>query len=50
VWPEPDAREPWFLCEAHSDSVIDETLNRFEDAVQDVKQGKLKPKSEFKDD
>lgn len=38
VWPEIDAREPWFLCEAHDDGIIDETLNRFEDAVKAVKQ------------
>lgn len=37
VWPEADAREPWFLCEAHNDHLIDETLNRFRDAVQAVK-------------
>lgn len=34
VWAEADAREPWFLCAAHTDEVIDETLNRFEDAVK----------------
>ena len=34
VWAEDDAREPWFLCEAHTDAVIDETLNKFEDAVK----------------
>lgn len=34
VWPEADAREPWFLCEAHTDALIDETLNVFEDAVK----------------
>jgi glutamate-1-semialdehyde 2,1-aminomutase len=34
VWAEDDAREPWFLCEAHTDELIDETLNRFEDAVK----------------
>jgi len=38
VWPEPDAREPWFLCEAHDEALIDETLNRFQDAVKMVKQ------------
>lgn len=37
VFPEPDAREPWFLCEAHDDTLIDETLNRFQDAVKEVK-------------
>lgn len=36
--PDPDAREPWFLCYAHDDSIIDETLNAFEDAVRSVKQ------------
>jgi glutamate-1-semialdehyde 2,1-aminomutase len=34
VWPEADAREPWFLCEAHDEGLIDETLNRFQDAVK----------------
>ena len=34
VWAEDDAREPWFLCEAHTEAIIDETLNRFEDAVK----------------
>jgi glutamate-1-semialdehyde 2,1-aminomutase len=38
VWPEPDAREPWFLCEAHDESLIDETLNRFQDAVKAARQ------------
>ncbi len=32
--PEPDNREPWFLCYEHTDDVIDETLNIFEDAVK----------------
>jgi glutamate-1-semialdehyde 2,1-aminomutase len=30
---EPDSREPWFLCEAHSDGCLDETLMKFERAV-----------------
>lgn len=34
VWAEDDAREPWFLCAAHTEDVIDETLNKFEDAVK----------------
>ncbi|GAB4537662.1 MAG: glutamate-1-semialdehyde 2,1-aminomutase [Anaerolineae bacterium] len=34
VWAEPDAREPWFLCYDHSDALIDETLNKFEDALK----------------
>ncbi|MBH31858.1 MAG: aspartate aminotransferase family protein [Candidatus Marinimicrobia bacterium] len=37
VWVEMDAREPLFICEAHSDEIIDETLNRFEDAVASSK-------------
>lgn len=39
VWAEDDAREPWFLCEAHDEATIDETLNRFEDAVKAAKNG-----------
>lgn len=34
VWAEDDAREPWFLSVAHTDEIIDETLNKFEDAVK----------------
>jgi glutamate-1-semialdehyde 2,1-aminomutase len=30
---EPDSREPWFLCEAHTDNCLDDTLARFERAV-----------------
>ena len=30
---EPDSREPWFLCEAHSDGCLDDTLERFERVV-----------------
>lgn len=30
---EPDSREPWFLCEAHSDNCLQDTLGRFESAV-----------------
>ena len=30
---EPDSREPWFLCEAHTDNCLDDTLTRFERAV-----------------
>jgi glutamate-1-semialdehyde 2,1-aminomutase len=39
VWVEADAREPWFLCYEHSDAIIDETLNRFEDALKATKKG-----------
>ena len=30
---EPDSREPWFLCEAHTVDCLDETLDKFEQAV-----------------
>ena len=30
---EPDSREPWFLCEAHTVNCLDETLDKFEQAV-----------------
>ena len=34
VWAESDPREPWFLFEAHSDEIIDETIDKFQDSVQ----------------
>jgi len=34
IWMEDDAREPWFLCDSHDDTIIEETLNKFEDSVQ----------------
>jgi glutamate-1-semialdehyde 2,1-aminomutase len=30
---EPDSREPWFLCEAHDMNCVEETLDKFEQAV-----------------
>lgn len=30
---EPDSREPWFMCEAHDMKCLDETLDKFERAV-----------------
>ncbi len=39
VIPDPDAREPWFLCYSHSDADIDDTLTHFEEAVRQVKKG-----------
>jgi glutamate-1-semialdehyde 2,1-aminomutase len=33
---EPDSREPWFVCEAHDERCLAETLQRFEDAVDRV--------------
>jgi len=34
---ELDPREPWFLCAAHSDKDVDDTLNAMNDAVKVVK-------------
>ncbi|MBA65989.1 MAG: aspartate aminotransferase family protein [Candidatus Marinimicrobia bacterium] len=34
VWAENDPREPWFLCASHSDEIIEETLNIFQDSVK----------------
>lgn len=41
---EPDSREPWFLCEAHTVGCLDETLDKFERAV-DITINKLAPKA-----
>jgi glutamate-1-semialdehyde 2,1-aminomutase len=30
---EPDSREPWFMCEAHDVKCLEETLDKFETAV-----------------
>ena len=38
---EPDSREPWFLCESHNVGCLDETLDKFERAV-DITLRKLK--------
>jgi glutamate-1-semialdehyde 2,1-aminomutase len=32
--PEPDSREPWFMCEAHADAdIIDRVLTAFQDSL-----------------
>jgi glutamate-1-semialdehyde 2,1-aminomutase len=36
VMPDHDAREPWFLCYAHSDKDIDDTLTAFSECVKSV--------------
>ncbi|HYH91593.1 MAG TPA: aspartate aminotransferase family protein [Candidatus Saccharimonadales bacterium] len=34
VMPEPDSREPWFVCEAHADAdIIDRVLTAFQDSL-----------------
>jgi glutamate-1-semialdehyde 2,1-aminomutase len=30
---EPDSREPWFICESHEDGCLDETISKFETAL-----------------
>ena len=34
VWIEDDPREPWFLCEAHTEEIIDKTLDIFQESVK----------------
>ncbi|NNC56370.1 MAG: aminotransferase class III-fold pyridoxal phosphate-dependent enzyme [Woeseiaceae bacterium] len=41
---EPDSREPWFLCESHNVGCLDETLDKFERAV-DITLSKLEEKN-----
>jgi glutamate-1-semialdehyde 2,1-aminomutase len=38
VMPDHDPREPWFLCAAHGDAEIDQTLTVWEDVVRAFKQ------------
>jgi len=33
VLVEPDCREPYFICEAHDESCLDDTLSKFEQAL-----------------
>lgn len=40
---EPDSREPWFVCEAHDEGCLEDTLERFEDAL-DATLEELAPK------
>jgi glutamate-1-semialdehyde 2,1-aminomutase len=33
--PEPDSREPWFMCEAHAQGdIVDRVLTAFEDSLE----------------
>ena len=41
---EPDSREPWFLCESHNVKCLQETLDKFERAV-DITLPKLEQNS-----
>ena len=40
---EPDSREPWFVCEAHDERCLVETLQRFETAVDRVVNKDISP-------
>jgi glutamate-1-semialdehyde 2,1-aminomutase len=44
---EPDSREPWFLCESHNVGCLDETLDKFEKAV-DITLSKLEEETKAK--
>jgi glutamate-1-semialdehyde 2,1-aminomutase len=33
---EPDSREPWFVCEAHDQACLDQTLKAFEIAIDET--------------
>jgi glutamate-1-semialdehyde 2,1-aminomutase len=37
--PDPDGREPWFLCAALSEKDVEDTLNYLQDAVRKIKGG-----------
>lgn len=37
VMPDPDSREPWFMCLAHSSADVTETLNALDEAVREAK-------------
>ena len=47
---EPDSREPWFMCEAHDDSCLKDTLAAFEQAIdrtlKDVQPNRFQPAAE----
>jgi len=34
---ELDAKEPWFVCEAHSHADVDTTLNALEDVLKEIR-------------
>jgi hypothetical protein len=41
--PEPDSREPWFLCEAHTDgNYADRIISIFSDALDAALEGRAK--------
>jgi glutamate-1-semialdehyde 2,1-aminomutase len=41
--PEPDSREPWFMCEAHAEGdTVDEILTIFESSVRAALDGRAR--------
>jgi glutamate-1-semialdehyde aminotransferase len=38
VQPDADGREPWFLCYSLSEEDVSETLNVFNDTVEEAKE------------
>jgi hypothetical protein len=39
--PEPDSREPWFMCEAHAEGdTVDRIVSIFEDALNAALEGR----------
>jgi glutamate-1-semialdehyde 2,1-aminomutase len=36
VMPEPDSREPWFICEAHTPEDVARTCDVFEASLRDA--------------
>jgi glutamate-1-semialdehyde 2,1-aminomutase len=47
---EPDSREPWFMCEAHDESCLKDTLRAFEQAIdltlKEVQPNRFQPAAE----
>jgi hypothetical protein len=39
--PEPDSREPWFMCEAHAEGdTVDQIVSIFEDSLNAALEGR----------
>jgi glutamate-1-semialdehyde 2,1-aminomutase len=41
--PEPDSREPWFICEAHAQGdIVDRVITAFEGSLHEALEGRAK--------
>ena len=41
--PEPDSREPWFMCEAHAEGdTVDQIVTIFEDSLRAALDGRTR--------